>query len=304
MSTGAKNSSTSLDELMVAMDVVDTLRHAKHLTDRELDFDGRRERLLSRLRELYDAQGIDVPDHILEEGISALEEERFQYAPPPKSWRTRIARRWVKRKRWVKRLRFFAFAGTVIAVMHLFTEVLPNRNLKNEIPQRIDNTMKSIQSVSRDKNIVQQASSTAQAARVALKQDKLDNAKTLVSELEYISNQLTQQYIIRVISRSNQNSGVWRTPPNNPAGRNFYLVVEAIDKNNQVVELDIVNEENNQIERKKTWGLRVDEQTFYKVAADKRDDGIIQSNQVGEKPVGYLTPRYSIPTSGATITNW
>ena len=46
------------------------------------------------------------------------------------------------------------------------------------------------------------------------------------------------------------------------------------------------------------------EETFYKVAADKNDDGIIQGNKVGKKAIGYLKPVFSIPTSGATITEW
>ena len=39
-----------LEELMVAMDVVDTLRHDQSIAERELDGESRRERLLERLR--------------------------------------------------------------------------------------------------------------------------------------------------------------------------------------------------------------------------------------------------------------
>ncbi|MFT6408788.1 MAG: hypothetical protein ACJAQ6_002210, partial [Arenicella sp.] len=116
--------------------------------------------------------------------------------------------------------------------------------------------------------------------------------------------QLDLDYSIRVISRPKQNSGIWRNPPNNPSGKNYYLIVEAIDKSNRVLELPIVNQEDNKVARKTSWGLRVSEETFYKVAADKRDDGIIQGNTVGNKEVGYLKPVFSIATSGATITQW
>jgi len=79
---------------------------------------------------------------------------------------------------------------------------------------------------------------------------------------------------------------------------------KAIDTGGNVVELTIVNQENNEAKVKRSWGLRVDENTFYKIAADKKDDGIIQSNQVGKKLRGYLKPEFSIATSGATITEW
>ena len=41
-----------------------------------------------------------------------------------------------------------------------------------------------------------------------------------------------------------------------------------------------------------------------RVAADKRDDGIIQNNRLGRKERGYLTPNYSVPTTGGAITSW
>ena len=44
------------------MDVVDTLRHADRLVERELEGDARRAALKQRLREIYAGQGIAVPD--------------------------------------------------------------------------------------------------------------------------------------------------------------------------------------------------------------------------------------------------
>ena len=62
---------------MIAMDVVDTLRHDRLIVDRELNDAGRHDDLIKRLREIYKGQGIEVPDHILEEGVKALKEDRF-----------------------------------------------------------------------------------------------------------------------------------------------------------------------------------------------------------------------------------
>jgi hypothetical protein len=50
--------------------------------------------------------------------------------------------------------------------------------------------------------------------------------------------------------------------------------------------------------------LRVDEDTFQRIAADKRDDGIIQQAVVGRKRRGELDPRYSVATTGAAILEW
>jgi Family of unknown function (DUF6384) len=71
-----------LDELMLAMDVVDTLRHDLRLVEREFSAASSDEALIKRLREVYQSQGIKVPDRILEEGVKALNEKRFSYEPP------------------------------------------------------------------------------------------------------------------------------------------------------------------------------------------------------------------------------
>ncbi len=70
-----------LDDLMLAMDVVDTLRHREDLVARELNDAGKQDDLIERLRALYRAQGIDVPDHILREGVKGLKDSRFVLHP-------------------------------------------------------------------------------------------------------------------------------------------------------------------------------------------------------------------------------
>ena len=50
---------------MLAMDVVDTLRHRRALVERELKSADRDRALKKRLKEIYAEQGIDVPDEVL-----------------------------------------------------------------------------------------------------------------------------------------------------------------------------------------------------------------------------------------------
>ena len=91
-----------LDELMLAMDVVDTLRHQELVLARELEADDRDERLLERLREIYTAQGIEVTDEVLAQGVAALREERFVYPGPAPSFGRSLATLYVTRGRWGK----------------------------------------------------------------------------------------------------------------------------------------------------------------------------------------------------------
>ena len=63
-----------LDNVMIAMDVVDTLRHRDDLVRRELNEEGRESELIVRLRQIYRDQGIEVSDQVLAEGVKALKD--------------------------------------------------------------------------------------------------------------------------------------------------------------------------------------------------------------------------------------
>jgi hypothetical protein len=93
-------------------------------------------------------------------------------------------------------------------------------------------------------------------------------------------------------------------PDDNPNAQNFYLIVEAVAPSGRALSLPIESEEDGRTRLVSSWGLRVDEETFNRVAADQRDDGIIQQNVVGEKHRGELDPQYSVATTGAAITDW
>lgn len=287
-----------LEELMVAMDVVDTLRHDQSIAERELDGESRRERLLERLRGMYSAQGIDVPDHVLQEGIDALEQERFKYQPIASSWRTKLAHLWVGRGRWGKPLGFLAVVASAFWGVYFVTDVLPEWNLRAELPKQLS----EIKDIAKNPEIIARAESYVRSANQALEDQNLPEAQSILKSMQSVSKQLQSDYSIRVVS--GERSAVYRIPPNNPNGRNYYLIVEAVDKNNKVLELPINNQENNTMTFKKSWGLRVSEETFLKMKVDKEDDGIIQDNTVGEKAIGYLEPQFTIPTTGATITEW
>jgi hypothetical protein len=289
---------------MAAMDVVDTLRHQSDIAQRELDGQGRRDRLLLRLKDLYQAQGIDVPEHVLQEGIDALEQERFQYQAVEPSWRTRLAHIWVSRGRWGKPIGFLAVLASLFGGVYWVTDVLPERNMRNALPAQIAASVSTIKIIAKNPDVVSLAEQRASAAQREIVAENYTSAVQIKDEIAAISKRLQGEYSIRIVSRPGESSGVWRVPDINQQGKNYYLIVEAIDNSNRVLELDILSEETDKRKRVKLWGLRVERDVFQRVAADKQDDGIIQSNQIGAKKIGYLQPQYSIATSGASITKW
>ncbi|MEO0980935.1 MAG: DUF6384 family protein, partial [Pseudomonadota bacterium] len=82
MASRADKSDAPLDDLMMVMDVVDTLRHEESQVARELKADDRDAAMVDRLRQVYASQGIEVPDHILKAGVEDLKRDRFVYSPP------------------------------------------------------------------------------------------------------------------------------------------------------------------------------------------------------------------------------
>ena len=106
-----------LDDLMLAMDVVDTLRHERRLVERELTSGDRDRHLIERLRGIYASQGIDVADDVLVQGVGALREDRFAYTPPAPGLKRSLQVAYVNRGRWVKYLWAVILVGVAAAAV-------------------------------------------------------------------------------------------------------------------------------------------------------------------------------------------
>lgn len=303
-SPGAAADKAPLEDLMVAMDVVDTLRHRDLIIDRELDAEGRRQRLLDRLRDIYAAQGIEVSDAALSAGVDALEEDRFRYTPTTGGFSVKLARLYVSRGRWLKPLVGVLALGLLIWVVWLFTVGLPEARLLEALPAKIEATHARITEISISDAASERADLLFNQARQSLAEENREDAETRHEELQTLLRDLETAYEVRIVSRPNEVSAIWRVPDINLDARNYYLIVEAVTPAGSVVPLRVRNEEDGRTYQVSKWGLRVDESTFEAIADDKRDDGIVQDNVVGTKSVGQLDPEYRVSTTGGTITDW
>ena len=303
-SAAAGEERAPLEEVMLAMDVVDTLRHREGLVLRELNAEDRRASLIERLRDIYRAQGIEVSDAVLAEGVQALEDDRFRYTPPPDSFQTRLARMYIRRNEWGRPLlALLLFAALAIGSWGLFIK-LPELREQAALPNQLDNTFARIVNTADDSAATDRAQALLQQARAAAERGDYPEANGYRLDMEALLTTLEQAYDVRVVSRPNESSGVYRIPAVNPSARNYYLIVEAIDANGDRLRLPITSEEDGRRRTVRTWGVRVDQQTFNSVAADKRDDGIIQGAVIGRKERGELEPEYRVATTGDTITDW
>jgi hypothetical protein len=291
-----------LDDLMLAMDVVDTLRHKELVLARELTAEDRDAKLLAQLREIYTGQGIEVTDEILQRGVDALREERFVYRPPPPSLSRTLARAYVTRRRWGKPVGIAVVALALAAGWYQLFVRGPSLRQATEVPAALTAAFERLDTNTDDPAALDPARAQLGTGQAAATQGDYDAARAAAAEIDSLNARVQAQYELRVVSRPNEQSGVWREYDGR--SRNYYLIVEAVAPNGEALRLPITNEEDGRTRGVRTWGLRVDEGTFNRVAADKRDDGIIQNNVVGRKRRGVLEPEYTVPTTGAAITEW
>lgn len=302
----------ALDETMMAMDVVDTIRHADRLVERELGGEDRQQRLRERLREIYKSQGIEVSDSVLDQGIAALEEKRFAYAPKGEGWKRSLATAWATRARWGR----FALAGLGILVVgwgvYHFTVVAPRQREAAAITQELTTDLPRALRAAYDRVVAgtQEPAPRAEAARLlaegeaAARAGNLTDARARRTALNDLTTRLAAAYTVRIVNRPGEPSAIWRVPAANPRARNHYLIVEAVDRDGRPVEVPITSEENGETRRVSRWALHVPEAEFERVRRDKLADGLIDQPVIGEKVAGTLAPRWTVQTNGGAILSW
>jgi len=413
-----------LSEVMIAMDVVDTLRHQRSIVERELHSDDREAELIERLRKIYAGQGLEVSDEVIAEGVKAMREERFTYKPPTGGLSTTLARIYVNRGRWAKRALFLLIAVAVAWAGYRYLYLMPAERGRSRLVQELksqvagqkerivtlteringltgeleealqsvpasvlpaarrlsDGARQSLASAARElgaaeklgpaagidpnnletyatkiqqrlaeqKGIIDRAQNDLEGAQTAIgsirslgtdfkdleslrvealkavrekgvaqkidalynnalsayKSGDLETAKTARNALQYTRDMLGQEYTLQIVSRPGTPSGVWRYPVGSNTARNYYLIVEAVSPSGQRLKLPITSEEDGKVRSLSEWGLRVEPQVYDQVRQDKQQDGIVNHKVVGFKKRGYLTPDYTVATTGDTITEW
>lgn len=304
---------SKLDDVLLAMDVVDTLRHREQLVLSELDAGAREAALLERLKDIYAAQGIDVPERILKEGVKALEEKRFLYEPPKPSFAVSLARLYITRDRWLAPVTFALVAIVALAGAYQVGVVAPAKadaaraqiELTETLPAELTRLHAEIGAMALEDAAALQADALLADGRKAIAAGDAKAARTAVDGLKTLQGDLTAIYQVRVVyGPGEEYTGVFRIPDDVPGARNYYLIVEAVDPAGRLVEVPVTSEEDRRSERVSRWGQRVSEDVFNGVAADKGDDQIIQNAVIGQKTTGYLSPQYTVETPGGAILEW
>lgn len=298
-----------LDDQMLVTDVVDTLRRGV-----DLPFDPRsaaaQPGLIGQLHEVYRRQGIDISDNVLRDGIAAMAENRFVYAPPRGPF-ARLARLYVARRNWGRP----ALVAIVLLVLALAGYLVGYRpyaaaqaeraqlELQQQIPGELDALYQEVFDDTKVQTAADDAGELRDRGKAAAARDDRTAADAALTELTDLRDTLEAAYTVRVVD-DDSKPGFWTFPTNNAEATNYYIVVEAVDDSGKILTLPITSDDTGTTTRVSRWGLRVPESVYDAVLADKQDDGIIQHGIVGIKQDGFIDVDYAVPVLGGTLTQW
>lgn len=304
----------ALDEVLLAMDAVDAIRHEQASVARDLSQDDRRGELVRRVRAQYAEQGIQVSDAVIEEAIRAQEAQRYVFVPPVGGMGIRLARLYATRSRWMRKAAFAGVATIGIAAVPVVSLQYMEEGRRSAatsaadekdrvLPGRIATMTEAVEREARDQEPKTKAAAFAQAARNALAAGDVTRARAELAAADRMLEELRVGYEVRIVARAKEASGFWRIPRDNPSARNYYLVVEAVGPNGPLPRR-IRNEETGSVDTVVKWGVRVPDDVFEAVRRDKQDDGIISNTLVGVKQSGHLAVDWRMAVRDGAVTKW
>jgi len=310
--TAAEPKPHTLDDVMMAMDVVDTLRHREDLVRRELDEAGREAELIARLREIYREQGIEVSDRVLEQGVKALKESRFVYTPPPPSWKRTLLEAWAERGMLGKRAVRALVVVLVLLGLVYFAVLRPAQQARQQVlieatetlPRSIRLAHSDIQSIATDQAVKSRADTLLADGERAIRDRDLATMRGINAQLVQLREDLRAEYTLRIVSEPGQTSGLWRRAPGWWTSRSYYLIVEPIAPDGRKLSLPIRDEVSGETKTVSQFGVRVPQKTYDAIAEEKRQHGVVRHNEFGVKRRGKLAVEYLMPFEGGTITTW
>ena len=173
-----------LTEVMLAMDVVDTLRHRQSLAERELDSDLRDQAMIDKLRRIYAEQGLEVSDAVIAQGVAALREERFVYKSPPKSLQLFLARIYVRRGLWTKLAALAVILVLTAWLAYQFFYAGPAQRTRERHTRQLESVWKRYQAADLPGELDPAAEKLYRQAKNGIEAGNADQAQAAVSGLE------------------------------------------------------------------------------------------------------------------------
>ena len=295
-----------LQEQMGAMALIDEMRHRQMVVQEHLDMPRRREEVARRIREYYRSQNIEVDDELVAQGVRTYFDKRLSYeAPPAGKLSNLLARVYISRSSWKKpalagvaALALLA-GGGYVAQQAQEREAASERAAQaamaaelDEIAARIRETEQDFRDMGLPPSDMQQVESMVAAADSAVRARDIAGARTSLEQLEATLAYAATPLAINVVDRTGAKTGVVRRYGGGGASA-WYLIAEATDPSGRVVPLAVTSAESGEKKLASQFGVRVSQDVFDRVRADKMEDGHVDDKLLGKKPAKALTVQYT-----------
>ena len=145
---------------------------------------------------------------------------------------------------------------------------------------------RGIRSSTREPDAVKQADGHWELATRNAEARDVAGLRQAVTALEDLKEQLDREYTVYIL-RGRERDRV-----------RHYLIVQALDANGKPLRVKIRNEESGHVEEVLEWGERVPKRVYDRVAADYRDDNVINDNVFATKRRGDLEPERKFENLG------
>jgi hypothetical protein len=86
-----------MEDVLMAADTVDTIRHEMAIQETEILSDDRRSALKAKLRQWYESQGMLVSDEIINRAVEDMDKNRYVHEPLAPGFSRLLARMWINR---------------------------------------------------------------------------------------------------------------------------------------------------------------------------------------------------------------
>ncbi len=174
-----------------------------------------------------------------------------------------------------------------------------------EIRGRIEPLSREIAAIAKERAALEQKDSLIEQMSGAIAQGDLPRASASLEKLTDLKSTLDQSYSLRIVNRPGTKSGFNRFPKSNSNSKVYYLVVEAVDRENRTLSKLIVNEEDQQSKHMAVWAERVPRELYDQVKDEKQKRGLIENPVLMTKERGYLTEQPGrLQKRTGQLTHW
>ena len=279
----------TLDDIMIAMDVVDTLRHREDLVRRELERGGARGRADRAAQEDLPRPGHRGSGPGAGRRRQGAEGEPFRLHAAARGLEA-VAADGVGETGHLRQARWARSSWCLLALpgRYYFLVARPARlaeeqariEITETLPKALRQAHAEVLAIATDEAAKQKADALLADGEREIRSGNRAGVTKIKGELDRPQGRADPRIHAhhRVASRRAQPRSGAGLPASFSQAKNYYLIVEAIAPDGRKLSLPIRNEETGETETVTKFGVRVPEAVYEAVRQDKANDGIVQKN--------------------------